>query len=114
MQSPPPSGNVTFAQPFGARKHMKRNGCRKYDAQGNMPVQQIEPGEIPVATSDPPDARSQRQRDQQQCEQAIDGAAIPAPGMNQPGPDALQLAPQEQQKPETHYAMQHKDKPISR
>src|SRR5215472_7969883 len=93
---------------------MEHDSCRKHDAQGNMPVQQIEPGEVPIATSDPPDARSKRQCDQQQRQQAIEGAAIPAPGMDQSGPDALQLAPQEQQQPEAHYAMQHKDEPLLR
>src|SRR3989442_11814891 len=44
----------------------------------------------------------------------MDGAAIPAPGMDQPGPDASQLAPQEQQKPEARYGMQHEDEPLLR
>src|SRR5947209_19585961 len=34
--------------------------------------------------------------------------------MDQPGPDATQLAPQEQQHPEAPYAMQHEDGPILR
>src|SRR5713226_8057729 len=82
MQYTSPSGNVAFAQAPGACEHMKHDGCREHEAQDNMPVQQIEPGEVPSATSDPPDARSKRQREQQQ--------------------------------PEAYYAMQHKDKPISR
>src|SRR5437588_12571685 len=32
--------------------------------------------------------------------------------MDQPGPDAAQLAPQEQQQPEAPYAVQHEDGPI--
>src|SRR5229473_560280 len=114
MQYTSPSGNVAFAQALGACEHMKHDGCREHEAQDNMPVQQVEPGEVPSATSDPPDARRKRQRDQQQRQQGIDGAAIPAPWMDQPGPDALQFAPQEQQQPEAHYAMQHKDKPFLR
>src|SRR4051794_22503552 len=34
--------------------------------------------------------------------------------MDQPGPDAPQLAPQEQQQPEADYAMEHEDEPILR
>src|SRR5712692_4356052 len=114
MQCPSSSGHIAFAQPFGAGDHMKDDGRREYKAQHNMPVQQIEPGEVPLATSDPPDARSKRQRDKQQRQQPEDGAAIPAPGMDQPGPDAPQLAPQEQQQPEARYTMQREDEPILR
>src|SRR6266481_7784125 len=34
--------------------------------------------------------------------------------MNQPGPDAPQLDPQEQQQPEARYTMQRKDEPFLR
>src|SRR5438270_13166170 len=39
---------------------------------------------------------------------------MPAPGMDQPRPDTAQLAPQEQQQPETRDAMQYEDGPILR
>src|SRR6266568_8825013 len=114
IQSLSSSGNIAFAQPFGAREHMQHDGRCDREAQSNMPVQQIEPGKVQIAARGPPDACSQRYRDQQQRQQSIDGAAIPAPGMDQSGPDAAQLAPQEQQQPEASYAMQHEDGPILR
>src|ERR1700674_1465526 len=114
MQRFSPSGNVAFAQAFGAREHMNHDSRRKYEAQGDMPVQQVQPGEVPLTSSGPPDARTKRQRDKQQRQHTKDGAAIPTRGMDQPGPDTPQLPPQEQQQPQASYAMQREDEPLLR
>ena len=82
MQHFSPSGNVAFTQPFGACEHVNHNSRREYEAQGDMPVQQIQPGEVPLTSSGPPDARDKRQSNKQQRQNAKGGAAIPAPGMD--------------------------------
>src|ERR1700694_2475452 len=78
-----------------------------------MPVQQVEPGKVQLAACHPPDTSPQRQHNSQQRQQAQGRATVPTPEMDQARPHAPQLAPQQQQQPETSSSMQRKNEPIS-
>src|SRR5215467_836601 len=77
-----------------------------------MPVQEIEPGEVQLSSSYPPDARPKRQRNQNQRKHTKDGALVPVTRMDQPGPDPSQFAPQKKQQPKAHHGMQQEDEPV--
>src|SRR5947209_9358018 len=79
MQCTAPSDYVAFAQPFGACEHMKHDDRSEHDGQADMPVQQVKAGEVPIAASYPPHARSKRKRDNKQCQYTVDRATIPFP-----------------------------------
>src|SRR5262249_20687051 len=78
----------------------------------NVPIEEIEAHQVEIAPSHPPDAREEGQPNRRKCEQPKHRATIPATGMNDPRPDAAQLAPQQEKEPQAGDAMEREDAPL--
>src|SRR5262245_50398251 len=76
-----------------------------------MPVEQIEANQGEVATCRPADAGAKGERGQQHGERAEDGALPIAPRVEEPWPDAPELAPEQEEQPESRHTVECEDHP---
>lgn len=91
VQELAPVGEVAAADGLGAPERVDRHREREQGSEGDVPVHQVEPGDIQVAAARPDPAGHERGRDDRAGARSCPGLLVPQPRRDQWPPDAAPL-----------------------